>query len=91
MFPIKDRSLRHRLLGEILHNYLRDSDKTRFLHSDGRYERAYKANTARLGRNGQRFSVQDFFIEVAEGKTKTEPAVVIANQAKISGLHAASA
>jgi polyphosphate kinase len=73
MFPIKDRPLRHRLLGEILDSYLRDSAKTRFLRPDGTYEHAGNTH-ARLGRNGQRFSVQNFFIELAEGRSQARPA-----------------
>jgi hypothetical protein len=76
MFPINDCCLRQRLFGEILQNYLRDSDKTRFLRPDGSYERAYKVNASRLSRNGHRFSAQGFFVALAEGRSGTEPADV---------------
>jgi hypothetical protein len=57
----------------------------------GRSYHYFPRNGRQEPSDGRRFSVQNFFIEVAEGRTKAEPAVVIANQAKISGLHAASA
>ncbi len=44
MFPVKDSSLRNRIFDEILQTYLRDDDKTRILHPDGSYRRAYQAN-----------------------------------------------
>jgi polyphosphate kinase len=67
MFPVKDRSLRHRILSEILENYLADKDKSRILRPDGSYVRAYRANGSR---NGRRFSAQGCFIDLAEGKSE---------------------
>jgi len=67
MFPVKNRSLRHRILSEILENYLADKDKSRILRSDGSYVRAYRANGSR---NGRRFSAQDSFIDLAEGRSE---------------------
>jgi polyphosphate kinase len=69
MFPVKDRSLRHRILSEILENYLADKDKSRILRPDGSYVRAYRANGSR---NGRRFSAQGCFIDLAEGKSEIE-------------------
>jgi polyphosphate kinase len=74
MFPIKDRSLRDRLFGEILQSYLKDREKSRILRQDGLYARAYQANASKAGRNGYYFNVQSFFIHLAEGKSTTEPA-----------------
>jgi polyphosphate kinase len=73
MFPVKDCSLRDRLFGEILQSYLRDNDRTRFLRQDGGYGRAYQPNP-KLSRNGNRFSAQGFFVDLAEGKNKAETA-----------------
>ncbi len=68
MFPVKNPTLRDRLFGEILQSYLRDNEKTRILRQDGSYVRAYQASTSKLSRNGNRFSAQKFFIDLAEDK-----------------------
>ncbi|HXW93982.1 MAG TPA: polyphosphate kinase 1 [Terriglobales bacterium] len=68
MFPVKDGSLRNRILGEILQNYLADKDKTRILRPDGSYVRPYRADGSRVSRNGHRFSAQDSFIDMAQEK-----------------------
>lgn len=72
MFPVKDGALRHRILCEILENYLEDKDKSRIFRPDGNYVRAYRADGSR---NGRRFSAQDSFIGLAEAKpeAKTPP------------------
>jgi polyphosphate kinase len=74
MFPLREAQLRDRVT-EMLTNYLKDTVKSRYLQSDGKYIRAYRADSARTSRNGHRFSVQRFFID--------EPAPVsidVANQ-----------
>jgi polyphosphate kinase len=68
MFPLKDPSLRTRVFEEILNNYLKDNGKTRWLRADGTYARAYRMDLSKVSRNGTRFSVQDFFIDQAEGR-----------------------
>jgi polyphosphate kinase len=80
MFPVKDGALRNRIFDEILQNYLRDNDKTRTLRSDGSYSRASSARSSRLRRNGHPFSAQAFFIELADGKSETEPAATPRHQ-----------
>jgi polyphosphate kinase len=90
MFPVKDSSLRNRILDEILQNYLRD-DKTRILHPDGSYRRAYPANKSSLSRNGHRFSAQAFFIDLAEGKGAAAPPDSPKNTRATSGQLASSA
>ena len=67
MFPVKNESLRTRIRREILENYLADKDKTRILRADGSYVRAYRPDGSR---NGRRFSAQDCFIDLAEGKLR---------------------
>jgi polyphosphate kinase len=61
LFPVKDAGLRQRVI-EILMQYLKDTGKSRVLHANGNYARAYQMNGAR-SRNGHRFSVQDFFVD----------------------------
>ena len=75
MFPVKDSSLRTRILDEILQTYLRDNDKTRILHPDGTYGRIVQAQSSRSSRNGSRFSAQAFFVDLAEGKSEMESTV----------------
>jgi polyphosphate kinase len=70
MFPVRNPALRDRVLGEILHAYLRDNDKARILHADGSYARAYSRNTAKHSRNGTRFSAQSHFLDLAEGRSE---------------------
>jgi polyphosphate kinase len=72
MFPLKDPLLRRRVYDDILQNYLRDNGKTRWLRAEGTYSRAYHADPSKVTRNGTRFSVQNFFIDAAEGKGAVE-------------------
>jgi polyphosphate kinase len=74
MFPIKSPALRERLFGEILQSYLKDNDKARFLRQDGSYVRSFQASTSKLSRNGDRFSAQTFFVDLAEGRGEAKPA-----------------
>ena len=62
MFPLRDPDLRDRVT-EMLTHYLKDTAKSRYLQPDGKYIRAFRADTARTSRNGHRFNVQRFFID----------------------------
>jgi len=79
MFPIKSAALRERVFGEILQSYLRDNHKSRILGQDGRYTPAYKAATSKLSRNGNRFSAQNFFVNLAEGRREIPPPSALAD------------
>ena len=74
MFPIKSPALRERLFGEILQSYLKDNDKARLLRQDGSYLRSFQASTSKLSKNGNRFSAQTFFVDLAEGRGEAKPA-----------------
>jgi polyphosphate kinase len=74
MFPLKDPALRRRVFEDILQNYLRDTEKARLLRPEGSYSRAYRADPSKASRNGNRFSVQDFFINSAEGRGSPQSA-----------------
>lgn len=63
MFPIQDPLLRARLHEEILPAYLADTAKTRILKRGGTYTRDPRG----VGKASQ-FNVQEFLIQVAEGK-----------------------
>jgi len=73
MFPVSDCDIRSRIYDEILVNYLQDTAKSRILNRDGTYTRAHQTGD-RL--NGRRFAVQDFFIQLAEGK-QWHPAAMV--------------
>lgn len=65
MFPLHDRELRRRICNEILANYLHDTVKSRILNRDGTYTPAQHGSGET---NGRCFAVQDFFMQLAEGK-----------------------
>jgi polyphosphate kinase len=81
---VKDAQLRARLKDEILAAYLADTAKTRILEPSGDYRRA---------RGKIPFSAQDFFMQLAEGRTTADqipppvemgPTVAMAKPAKRS-------
>jgi Polyphosphate kinase C-terminal domain 2 len=72
MFPVKDSTLRNRILDEILQTHLKDNEKSRILHPDGTYGRVIQAQSSRSSRNGTRFNAQAFFVDLAEGKSETK-------------------
>ena len=75
MFPVKDSTLRNRIIDEILQTYLKDNEKSRILHPDGTYGRVIQAQSSRSSRNGTRFNAQAFFVDLAEGKSETKSTV----------------
>jgi hypothetical protein len=74
-FLSKTLLLRDRIFEEILQTYLKDNEKSRILHPDGTYGRVVRAQSSRSSRNGNRFSAQAFFIDLAEGKSETKSTV----------------
>jgi polyphosphate kinase len=65
MFPVKGQAHRTQIT-EILNHYLRDTAKSRMLHASGKYLRAFHGDSSKASRNGNRFSVQNFFIDPPE-------------------------
>ena len=65
MFPVRNPDLQQRVI-EILMHYLKDTAKSRILSSSGNYVRPFHGDASRNGRNGSRFSVQDYFVEHPE-------------------------
>lgn len=65
MLQLKDPQLCHRVCNEILSAYISDTRKARHLHSDGTYALPPRHTGQR---NGTRFSSQEFFMHLAEGK-----------------------
>jgi polyphosphate kinase len=61
VFPIRDAQIRNRIRNEILAAYLADTAKSRMETAAGDYPRVRAPE-------GKRFSAQDFFIRLAEGR-----------------------
>jgi len=68
MFHVKEPALCDQILREVVIPYLGDTQKTRFLMSNGAYVRAQEARKLIHLRNGFRFNVQDFLVNFAEGR-----------------------
>jgi polyphosphate kinase len=64
MLQLKDPQLCHRVCNEILSAYVSDTKKARQLHSDG----TYALPPRHAGQRNGRFSSQEFFMHVAEGR-----------------------
>jgi hypothetical protein len=65
MFPIDDKAIRDRVLGEILGTQLADNVKARVLLADGSYERVTQDNGAGVVRS------QDVFVALARKRSQT--------------------
>jgi polyphosphate kinase len=76
MFPVRNPLLRERVFDEILQSYLKDNDKARLLRQDGTYSRVCPPSGPRPSRNGNRFSAQKFFVDLAEKKLATAKTAV---------------
>lgn len=79
VFPIRDTQIRARIRNEILAALLADTRKARLLLPSGAYERTTLPASQQTG-----FSSQDFFIDMAEGKSSAEkiPEVPLARPAR---------
>jgi len=62
MFPLRESALRDRVV-DLLHHYLKDSAKSRWLLPTGKYVRSFRGDRNRGSRNGHRFSVQSALID----------------------------
>jgi polyphosphate kinase len=65
VFPIRDAQIRNRIRHEILAAYLADTGKSRMETGSGGYLRLREPE-------GKRFSAQDFFIRLAEGRDSVD-------------------
>jgi polyphosphate kinase len=68
MYHLRDPELCNQIFSEVLEPYLADTAKTRFLLADGRYVRAREASKLLHMRNGIEFNVQEFLINLVEGR-----------------------
>ncbi len=67
MYHLRDAELCKQIFTQVLQPYLADTEKARFLLSDGRYVRSREATKLLHVRNGFEFNAQEFLIGVAEG------------------------
>jgi polyphosphate kinase len=67
IFRLKDPLLCQKVCSEILLPYFGDTEKVRFLLSNGQYARRLRSGPP-FPANGTQFNVQDFFIELAEDR-----------------------
>ena len=72
MFRLKDPALCAKVCRTILAPYLADTEKVRFLHSDGVYRRSHRKNGARTPGGAHHFNVQEFMIRAAESPGEEE-------------------
>ena len=80
LFPVQEPLLRARIRNEILAAYLADTVKTRMLEPHGDYrrarghavEKAAGKSSAERAAEKAGFSAQDFFVQLAEGRTSLD-------------------
>ncbi len=68
MFHLRNPELCNQVFTEVIQPYLADTEKTRFLESDGNYVRADAAPSLTKAQREFHFNVQDFLIGFAEGR-----------------------
>jgi polyphosphate kinase len=68
IFRLKDPVLCNQIFTEVITPYLADNLKTRILQPGGEYLRLHDARKLAHLRNGHRFNVQEFLIELTEGR-----------------------
>jgi polyphosphate kinase len=77
MFRLKDPVLCGQISNKILVPYLADTNKARILLPDGTYVRMRKGGNQLRSRNGNRFSVQEFFMGLTENENGAERSRVL--------------
>jgi polyphosphate kinase len=77
IFCLKDPALCHQIFTQVISPYLADNLKTRILMPGGEYVRLHESRRLAHLRDGHRFNVQEFLIELTEGRQTLEaiPAV----------------
>jgi polyphosphate kinase len=68
IFRLRDPVLCNQIFTEVIAPYLADTLKTRVLMPDGEYIRLHEARRLAHLRNGHRFNVQEFLIDLTEGR-----------------------
>lgn len=79
IFQLRNPALCQKVCSEILLPYFADTEKARFLLSNGKYVSAHQTDS-RGAMNGTRFSVQEFFMDAArENVSSSLPELLVRN------------
>jgi polyphosphate kinase len=87
IFRIKDPVLLRQLFTQVIGPYLADNLKTRILQPDGNYLRLHEARKLAHLRNGHSFNVQEFLIELTEGRQTLDAVPQIPTYVKYRPAH----
>jgi polyphosphate kinase len=90
IFRIKDPVLLQQIFSQVIGPYLADNLKTRMLQSDGNYLRLHEARKLAHLRNGHRFNVQEFLIDLTEGRQTLDAVPQVSTFVKYHPAHAES-
>jgi len=82
IFRLKDPALCNQIFTEVIAPYLADNLKTRILMPDGEYVRLHESRRLAHLRNGHRFNVQEFLIDVTEGRETLDAIPAVPNAIK---------
>jgi polyphosphate kinase len=89
IFRLRDPVLCNQLFTEVIGPYLADTLKTRVLMPDGEYVRLQEARRLAHLRNGHRFNVQEFLIELTEGRETLDSVPSLPSFLKLHPSHPA--
>ena len=87
IFRIKDPVLLNQIFTQVIGPYLADNLKTRILQPDGNYLRLHDARKLAHLRNGHRFNVQEFLIELTEGRQTLDAVPQVSTFVKYHPAH----
>jgi hypothetical protein len=87
IFRIKDPLLVNQIFTQVITPYLADNLKTRILQPDGNYLRLHEARKLAHLRNGHRFNVQEFLIDLTEGRQTLEAVPQVQSFVKYHPAH----
>ena len=83
IFRLKDPALCNQIFTEVIAPYLADNLKTRILMPDGEYLRLHDSRRLAHLRNGHRFNVQEFLIDLTEGRETLDAVPAAPNAIKL--------
>ncbi|MGD0906737.1 MAG: polyphosphate kinase 1 [Candidatus Acidiferrales bacterium] len=83
MFRLKDPALCQQVCATVLAPYFADTEKTRFLQADGSYVRPPQIKRPAHSNNGAHSNVQEFLIDVAEGRVDADGLVLLSRLPKM--------
>jgi len=83
IFRVKDAALCNQIFTEVISPYLADNLKTRILMPDGEYLRLHESRRLAHLRNGHRFNVQEFLIDLTEGRETLDAIPAVPNAIRL--------